>query len=169
MGVQSSRIGDRLRAELGNVVKALILEIDANLRASPDAGGTPVDTGHARASWTPGISSPPDAVSSDSGDGSHDAGVAKLLAYKLEDGPAYESNHTAYINSLNYGHSQQAPRMFIEAAVDKAVATIHARYNAKIDVTTLTELRGALALSRAFMAFQPIPKARVVKDHTKTT
>jgi hypothetical protein len=154
MGAQSSRIGDRLRAELGNVVKALILEIDANLRASPDQGGTPVDTGHARASWTPGISSPPDAVSSNAGDGTHDAGVAKLLAYKLSDGPAYESNHTPYINSLNYGHSKQAPRLFIEAAVDKAVATIQARYNARIDVTTLNELRGALAVGRAFMAFQ---------------
>lgn len=148
-GSQSKAIGDRLRAELGNVVKTLILEIDANLRVSPEQGGTPVDTGHARAAWTPGIGSPPDAT----GDG-HDDGVAKLLAYKLEDGPAYESNHVAYINSLNYGHSQQAPRMFIEAAIDKAVATIQQRYNARIDMTTLNELRGALAVGRAFTAFQ---------------
>jgi len=146
VGVQSKRIGDRLRAELGNVIKALILEIDANLREA-----TPVDTGHARANWVPSIGAP--HVGEDTG-AAHEQGVQRVLGYKLDDGPAFESNRVPYINSLNYGHSKQAPRMFIEAAVDKAVATIQQRYSVAIDVSSLNELRGAIGLSRALLAFR---------------
>lgn len=103
MGAQSKRIADRLRAELANVVKALVLEIDANLREA-----TPVDTGHARANWVPSIGTP--HTGEDSG-AAHEAGIARILGYVLEDGPVFESNHVPYINALNYGHSKQAPRM----------------------------------------------------------
>ena len=47
---QSKAIGAQLRTAAADIVKATILEIDANLREV-----TPVATGHARANWVPSI------------------------------------------------------------------------------------------------------------------
>ena len=150
MGAQSQRIGDAIRAELATVVKALILEIDANLRADPAEGGTPVDTGHARANWIPSIGAP--HSSEVDGTGAHESAIAAMLGYKLEDGAAFESNSAPYINALNYGHSKQRPRMFVEDCVDRAVVTIQQRYAGKVDVSGLNAMRSAIALSKSIAA-----------------
>lgn len=110
---KAKSIGDQLRAGVEGIVKATVLRIDANLRAPPEQGGTPVDTGFARASWAPSAGEPTDDRRS---------GMASLLAYKLEDGPAYVSNGAAYVPRLNAGSSTQAPAMFIEACIDRALA-----------------------------------------------
>lgn len=152
---QSAAIGNQLRASIATIVKAMVLEIDANLRASPDQGGTPVDTGHARANWIPNIGTPADA-SGNTDDGSHDAGLARLLAYKLTDGPAYESNHVPYINSLNYGHSKQAPALFIESCVDKALATMQTRFgSAAISIDRFRDSVGSVGAENLASAYSP--------------
>lgn len=119
-GGQSKAIGDELRKQVATIVKATVLELDANLREA-----TPVDTGHARANWVPSIGSPSSAE--DAG-AAHEAGTAAILAYKLEDGPAWESNNVPYVLALNAGSSTQAPALWIEAAIDKTNATMQQRY-----------------------------------------
>ncbi len=125
MGTQAQAIGEQLRKQLELAAKALTLEIDKELRKS-----TPVDTGHARANWVPSIGTP--HTGEVAGQAAQDAGVAQVLRFKLGDGFLYVSNGVPYITALNYGHSKQAPRLFVEAAVDRALATIQARYAGRI-------------------------------------
>jgi len=113
-----------LRAFATKVVVKLVFDITANLRAAPDEGGTPVDTGWARANWIPSIAQSVDEpfgsrvnVSSDA----QDAGLASVGAYTLDLGQIYVTNPVPYIQSLNDGHSQQAPAGFVERAIEKAV------------------------------------------------
>ena len=47
--------------------------------------------------------------------------MAELASYKLSDGMAFESNNAEYIESLNRGHSKQAPAQFVEMAIEKGV------------------------------------------------
>lgn len=127
MGAQARAIGDRLKRHIESIFKALTLEIDKELRKS-----TPVDTGHARANWVPSVGSPHVAVVE--GLAAHAAGVGRVLRFKLGDGSLWVSNAVEYVQILNYGTSSQAPPLWIEAAVDRAVATIQQRYNVKIDI-----------------------------------
>lgn len=127
MGKQSDKIGEQLKAQIATAAKALILQIDANLRRS-----TPVDTGHARANWVPSVGS---AHSGEvTGDGAHAAGTAGVLGFRLGDGALFEANSVPYIQRLNDGHSTQAPALFVEAAVDQALAKIRQRYAGKVDI-----------------------------------
>lgn len=134
MGKQSSAIGDALRKQVANAAKMLILEIDANLRRDPASGGTPVDTGHARANWVPSLGVPHSVI--ESGEGAHDAGVAAVLGYLLGQGALYEANAVPYIESLNYGHSQQAPAMFVERCVAEALQTVQQHFAGRIDISS---------------------------------
>lgn len=140
MGVQSLAIGERLRKHIETIVKALVLEIDKELRKA-----TPVDTGHARANWVPSVGAP--HVGEVEGLSAHAAGVAEVLRFRLGDGAMWVSNGVDYVPILNYGTSQQAPAMWIEAAIDRAVATIQARYNIRIDIDRPT---GGEALAAAY-------------------
>ena len=109
------------------VIKKLVLDIVANLQAQPQQGGTPVDTGWARANWIPKIGSPrtspagsPENLPSDSA-----TGVAEVvLGYKVIRGPVFISNNVPYIVRLNEGHSGQAPRGFVQNAIAKAVGSL---------------------------------------------
>lgn len=124
MGAQSARIGDAMRAHVGAAAKMLALQIVAELKKHPGAGGTPVATGHARANWVPSVGAP--HAGEDSGAASA-AGTAQIMAYVLEQGPLWVSNNVPYIRFLNYGSSQQAPAMFVEAAVMRAFAFVEAK------------------------------------------
>lgn len=149
MGKQSVAIGNQLRASIATIVKTTVLEIDANLRASPDQGGTPVDTGNARARWVPNIATPARG-------GDHDAGVASVLGYKIGDGPVFESNDADYITALNNGHSKQAPALFVETAVDKALATMQQRYgSASISLDRFRDNVGAAGAENLASAYSP--------------
>jgi hypothetical protein len=124
MGAQSERIGAQLRKEIETACKALVLEINRELRKA-----TPVDTGNARAHWVPSVGSP----FAGAADGaSYQQGVATVLSFKLGDGVLYVSNNVPYIRRLNEGHSRQAPALFIEAAVDRAFAKVEAKYQGRI-------------------------------------
>lgn len=156
MGAQARAIGERLRKQIESIFKALTLEIDKEMRRDPSQGGTPVDTGHARANWVPSVGTPHVGevdsvrVANTIGSSEHAAGVAQVLRFKLGDGALWVSNSVPYIEILNYGWSDQAPPLFIEAAVDRAVATISARYSVRIDVDRPT---GAENLAAAYSPF----------------
>jgi hypothetical protein len=149
VGAHSARIGDSLRKKIASAAKALVLEIDKNLRKV-----TPVDTGHARANWVPSVGTPHETeVESTSkvGSAEHSAGVTKVLAYKLEQGALYVSNNVPYIRTLNYGHSKQAPAAFIEFAVDQALRTV------KADLAQYLNTEGLLA-ANSMSAFATLDK-----------
>lgn len=112
-------IADRIRAELTatteSVVRFIVLDLDRRLRRNPSRGGTPVDTGHARANWVPSLVDPfRDEVE---GESAHESGVAAVIGYKLGDGPAWVSNNVPYILRLNDGWSAQQPAGFVERAI----------------------------------------------------
>ena len=153
-GKQAKSIGDQLRAAAATIVKATVLEIDANLRAAPSAGGTPVSTGYARANWVPSVGAPHEGATS--GEGAHAAGLAAVLAYVLEDGAAWLSNSAAYIEALNHGHSKQAPSLFIENAVDRAFVAMQARYgSAAIPIEKFRNTIGGQGAANLASAYSP--------------
>lgn len=109
---------------VADAVRKIVLDIVANLTASPSQGGTPVDTGWARANWIVQIGSPhtstfgdPTSVST----AAQEAGKAAVIRYKLGQGPVFISNNVPYILRLNEGWSQQAPAGFVQGAIAKAV------------------------------------------------
>ena len=121
---QAAAIGAELRALVAQACIALVLEINRELIKA-----TPVDTGHARANWVPSIGQP--TIGEFGSSGEQQQGLARVLSFKLADGVLYISNGVPYIQRLNAGHSTQAPSLFVEAAVDRAYATIQARYASK--------------------------------------
>lgn len=113
------------------IITKIALDIVANLTRAPSQGGTPVDTGWARANWVPRIGAPftgttgtrEAAEAGNVSSADQQAGVAELVAqtYRLEKGRVYVSNNVPYILRLNEGSSQQAPAGFVQAAIRKAV------------------------------------------------
>lgn len=114
---------------IDQIVRKLALDIVANLVAAPGEGGTPVDTGWARANWVPEIGKArtnvagtyAQAAAAGASLAEQQAGVAKVLSWKLGQGPIHVTNNVPYIVRLNEGSSKQAPRGFVQAAIAKAV------------------------------------------------
>ena len=110
-----------------NLIKKMALDVVANLRKPGSQGGTPVDTGWARANWIAQIGSPvTKAVGSQenvaAAEGATQAGLGSLLAYKLRAGSVFITNNVPYILKLNdEGSSSQAPKGFVQAAITAAV------------------------------------------------
>lgn len=116
---QLERLGNRA------VIKA-VLDTLANLVAAPSEGGTPVDTGWARANWIPSIGeSGRDPIGEPGNSGTASAaqqsGMAGVLGYDISQGKVYITNNVPYIGALNDGHSQQQPRGFVQRAINKAL------------------------------------------------
>jgi len=116
---------EALSAFIDSLVRKLVLEVVASLVRAPSEGGTPVDTGWARANWIPVIGRP---VSAPAGSreavsqGEQQAGLAQVAAgYRARMGPVYISNAVPYIVRLNEGGSKQAPAGFVQAALFGAV------------------------------------------------
>ena len=116
------------------IIKKITLDTRANLVAQPQEGGTPVDTGHARANWVASIGAPVEEEQGTRperllGKLSHpvsteaaERGIAEVATqYKLEKGRVFISNNVPYILALNEGHSQQAPAGFVQLAIAKAI------------------------------------------------
>lgn len=95
----------------------------------------PVDTGFSRAGWIPSTQAPAPGpttrppVRTDAEDAAKrlfakhsDAAKALRDGYKLQSGAVYITNNVAYVIYLNQGTSAQAPAMFIERAVETAIA-----------------------------------------------
>jgi len=127
MSAQSDAIVAQIAAGVAKASVALTLEVDRNLRRAPSAGGTPVDTGHARANWVPSVGQP--FTGEVDGQAAHAAGVAAVIRYKPGQGSLFVSNNAAYITLLNLGYSPQAAVGFIEAAIEEALATVQSKFN----------------------------------------
>ena len=113
-----------LTAEVERLMIALALQILANLVASPNKGGTPVDTGWARVNWVPNVGSPAIGVAGSRKSvtgAAQKTGESKVLSYKLTSGKIHITNNVPYILRLNDGSSQQAPRAFVQTAIKNAV------------------------------------------------
>lgn len=114
---------------VSQIITALALHIVANLVRAPSEGGTPVDTGWARANWIPQVAEPfsgtagtrEQAEQGNVSSAQQAAGMASLLGYKFERGKVFITNNVPYIVRLNEGSSRQAPAGFVQAAVAKAV------------------------------------------------
>lgn len=140
MGTQADAIKAALIRGIRQARNDTIVEVTANLREPPDEGGTPVDSGWARANWQPSVGSPATEVV-----GSEDAvasaetaqreGITTVATYAGPE-PVFVANNVPYIARLNDGWSQQAPSGFVDRAVTKAEAEmtrLHA--GVQIDVT----------------------------------
>lgn len=112
------------------VIKKLVLDIVANLQRAPNEGGTPVDTGWARANWVPSIGAPVTGTAgtraqAEAGQlsGGSAAGVAKVVTgySHLGQGAIYITNNVPYILTLDGGSSKQAPKGFIRRALVQAI------------------------------------------------
>lgn len=91
---------------------------------------TPKDTGWAASNWVPQIGSRFASVvgTPQSIDSSQQAtGVAQLMRWNLNRGPAFISNNVEYIQVLNAGHSSQAPAMFVEKIIQSELASATGR------------------------------------------
>lgn len=116
------------------IVKKLVLDIVANLQAAPSEGGTPVDTGWARANWIPvigaasGKSAPRPLERGRATQAAADvfaAGEAAIAtiatSYQARMGPVTIANNVPYILKLDAGSSKQAPAGFVRRGIVKAL------------------------------------------------
>ncbi len=154
MGAAADKLQSRLEAVVERACKALILEINRELRKS--GTGTPVDTGHARASWIPAVGAPNLVEPVGSSGALASAGSAQVMAYKLAQGTLYLSNVAPYINRLNRGYSAQAPGMFVEIAIAKAIQTIKAKLGVDFGAGQFTADIGGGGAGNLAEAFSPI-------------
>lgn len=145
-----------MRNEAAQIVKFITLAIDRKLRSNPNRGGTPVDTGHARANWVPSVSEPHTGVVDGVSSGTHDAGVIAVLSYKLADGPCFVTNNVPYILNLNDGSSTQQPAGFIERAIAEAVQDARDKFgNVNVSAGTRQSL-GAEMAGNVASAYNPL-------------
>ena len=119
---QVPRILRQLTSVAEQIIKKVAFDITANLVKAASQGGTPVDTGWARANWLVNVGTPflaaigsPDAVPPTG------TGVGSIAAYKLGMGKVFISNNVPYITRLNEGWSKQAPAGFVQAAILRAL------------------------------------------------
>tara|TARA_R110000803_G_scaffold20201_5_gene52231 strand:- start:11418 stop:11843 length:426 start_codon:yes stop_codon:yes gene_type:complete len=117
-----------------DIIKKVALDVVANLVRAPSQGGTPVDTGWARANWLPLIGNNGRADAAPKFDRQARAqntpavaaaqqGLIATVAtsYKIQQGPIFIINSVRYIVKLDQGTSRQAPPGFVGAAVALAV------------------------------------------------
>lgn len=153
MGAASDKLQLKLESLIERACKALILEINRELRKS--STGTPVDTGHARASWLPAVGAPNLVEPVGTSNALAQAGAAQVMAYKLAQGMLYLSNAAPYIRRLNAGHSKQAPIMFVELAIARAMQAIKAKLGVDFGLDSFVAGAGADAAESMASAYSP--------------
>lgn len=125
---------DDLGAYIGGEARKLTLQITANLIES-----TPVDTGHAKSNWVPSIDSPHEGVAGSKGGvnyGAQSAGIAAVMGYgflsRLWRRKLFVTNNVPYIGKLNEGYSKQAPAMFVEQAIARAIHEVNSDIGVRV-------------------------------------
>ncbi len=127
--------------EVNRVVRLAALAINQTVVMA-----TPVDTGRARSNWLVSLGRPREDViepysplrqgqdAGKLGEGANARGALaqgqEQIAARVPEQVIFISNNVGYIGALNRGTSVQAPAMFVEAAIDAAVAVVA---GAKID------------------------------------
>lgn len=119
------------------VIKKVAFDIQANLVKASSEGGTPVDTGWARANWLVNIGTPflqPIGTYAQAAAGNvppAGTGLGNLATYKL--GPkVFISNNVPYIVRLNEGSSQKAPAGFVQAAILRALTSLSTGFQVQV-------------------------------------
>jgi hypothetical protein len=130
-----------LEGFIDRIIRKLTLDIVANLVRPGTEGGTPVDTGWARANWVPSITQPyvtddvvnpkekflatgKNTISAEvnAREQVQQGGIVTVAAtYKVDKGPVFITNNVPYIIQLNMGSSSQAPAGFVQAAIVRAI------------------------------------------------
>lgn len=153
MGAAADRLQRKLESLIERAAKALILEVNRELRRR--GIGTPVDTGHARAAWIPAVGAPNlvEPVGADSS--LAQAGTAQVMAFKLGGGTLYLSNVAPYISRLNNGYSKQAPALFVELCIARALATVREKTGVNFGLSEFTGGFGGDAAGNLAEAFSP--------------
>lgn len=98
--------------EMGLLARNITREVKDN---------TPVDTGHAMSNWMPSIGSPFTGINGSKEnvtEADYSSRLASLSSYKLSNGDIFISNNVEYITKLNEGSSKQAPRAFVQTAME---------------------------------------------------
>ena len=121
-----------LESDAEQAIRKLTFDVVANLVRAPTEGGTPVDTGWARANWFANIGAGVPGSSPNPGEGTGVAGAVAerearlggIVGYKLASGPVFISNNVPYILRLNEGSSKQAPAGFVQRAIQLAVTQL---------------------------------------------
>lgn len=142
-----------------DVAIMLDLELLANLRED-----TPVATGWAAANWHSSVGVPSNALdgtqpepgTKSTAGALQAAGQTAVLAYAIAQGSIWVGNNVPYINLLDLGYSQQRPSGFVQDCLDRAVATVQARFTQlTIDVSTPQSLArdGGNNLAAAYSPF----------------
>lgn len=117
------------------VISRIGIETHANLVQAPSEGGTPVDTGWARANWVPSLGKSFEGTAGtveQAEQGRIDSGkaqrglVALATRYRLRQGPVFISNNVPYIGRLNDGSSTQAPKGFVQSGIQKTLSAVEA-------------------------------------------
>lgn len=127
---------DRIAVRVeGNVERAMKDCAQVVLRSVVEA--TPVDTGRARSNWTPELDRAFEGlfparvpgIKGSTGDANSvatiEAGAPAIEAFDIhENREIHITNNAGHIQSLNDGHSQQAPADFVRIAVLEGLATV---------------------------------------------
>lgn len=125
---QIPKIMRQLVSVAEQIIKKVAFDIQANLVRAASQGGTPVDTGWARANWLVNVGTPflaplGEYVAGKKTTVPAGTGLANIATYKL--GPkVFISNNVPYITRLNEGSSDQAPKGFVQAAILRAVTSL---------------------------------------------
>jgi hypothetical protein len=117
--IKLGKTGKNIEQRADNVKRKIALEIFRELIET-----TPVDTGRARAGWSLGPMLtghvPPK-------DGTFGVSTTVNPSMAPQDAPIiYIYNNVEYIGRLNAGSSTQAPREFVQIAIDKVVGGMSA-------------------------------------------
>lgn len=110
-------------------MKGLTLEITANLRRPKNEGGTPVDTGWARANWIPEVGDPFEGTAGTRAEAEqgvldpspHKSGVANVLRYKLFK-KIWITNNVPYIVLCNTLPTHNP--LFVEGSIKEALTAL---------------------------------------------
>jgi hypothetical protein len=153
VGAAADKLQRKIESLIERACKALILEINRELRKS--GTGTPVDTGHARASWIPAVGAPNLVEPVGTSSGLAQAGAAQVMSYRRAQGTLYLSNVAPYIRRLNAGHSQQAPAMFVELAIARGIQTIKSKLGVDFGLDSFIADSGSSAAENMASAFSP--------------
>ena len=119
MGKETKRIIRLLDNATEKAARKLVIDIHGEL-----VEDTPVDTGWAMNNWMPSVNIPINKTVGDSENNDPAAmlgGIANILSWHFEDGPAWLANNVPYIKKLNEGHSGQAPAGFVDLVIQRKV------------------------------------------------
>lgn len=137
MGLKSKEFIKELREmkkginnAINDTIKGTVDEIFNALRESPSSGGTPVDTGWARAGWRVNIETPTPGDVSDKGDVSSSDSEAESslsaflgLSNLLYVNKIFIDNRVPYIRKINANNRQSGPH-FVEKSIQRGSAKL---------------------------------------------